>query len=187
MIMLNFTPEVDILLRGDEPTWSAETQAMVEAHPIDVIDTEISGIENGDDGWLEAIEFEDGTRREYRGGFAMYGSEFNTELAEQLGCELNDSGEIEVDDHGSTSVEGVWAVGDVTPGHNQVPVAMGQGAKAGIDVHYDLRKFPMSVEEIESRGGISKNDVPAISRRLRDRAAAHEGGPGDEEQAAADD
>jgi len=39
MIMLNFTDEVDILLRDDEPTWSAETQAMVEAHPIDIIDT----------------------------------------------------------------------------------------------------------------------------------------------------
>ncbi|QCC49966.1 NAD(P)/FAD-dependent oxidoreductase [Halapricum salinum] len=187
MIMLNFTDEVDILLRGDEPTWSAETQAMVEAHPIDVIDTEIESVENGADGWLEAIEFEDGTRREYRGGFAMYGSEFNTELAEQLGCDLTDSGEIEVGDHGKTSVENVWAVGDVTPGHNQIPVAMGQGAKAGIDIHYDLRTFPMSVEEIEARGGLSKDDVPAISDRLRERAAAHEGGPGEEEQAAADD
>jgi thioredoxin reductase (NADPH) len=187
MIMLNFTPEVDILLRGDEPTWSAETAAMVEAHPVNVIETEIAGVENGDDGWLEAIEFEDGTRREYRGGFAMYGSEYNTDLAEQLGCELTDDGEIAVDDHGETSVDGVWAVGDVTPGHNQIPVAMGQGAKAGIDVHYELRTFPMSVEEIESRGGIDASDVPGISERLRERANEHEGGPPADAEATADD
>jgi len=192
MIMLNFTSDVDILLRGDEPTWSAETAAMVEGHPIDVIETEIAGIENGDDGWLEAIEFEDSvelrsasgrttsgdeTRREYRGGFAMYGSEYNTDLAEQLGCELTDGGEIGVDDHGETSVEGVWAVGDVVPGHNQIPVAMGQGAKAGIDVHYELRTFPMSVEEIEARGGISEEDVPGMAPHLREEALEHEGGP----------
>jgi thioredoxin reductase (NADPH) len=187
MIMLNFTPEVDVLLRGEEPTWSAETAEMLDAHPIDVIDTEIDGIVNGDDGWLEAIEFEDGSRREYRGGFAMYGSEYNTALAEQLGCELTEDGEIAVDDHGSTSVENVWAVGDVTPGHNQIPVAMGQGAKAGIDVHYDLRTFPMSVEEIEERGGIDASDVPAINDRLRERANEHHGGPPARDEAAADD
>ena len=190
MIMLNFTPDVDILLRGDEPTWSAETQAMVEAHPIDVIDTEIAGIENGDDGWLEAIEFEDSvelrstsgrttsgdeTRREYRGGFAMYGSEYNTDLAEQLGCELTDGGEIEVDDHGETSVDGVWAVGDVVPGHNQIPVAMGEGAKAGIAIHMELREYPKSIEELEAEGEVDPEQVPAISATLRERKRARTG------------
>jgi len=39
----------------------------------------VTGVENDpDSGWLEALEFEDGTRREYRGGFAMYGSDYNT-------------------------------------------------------------------------------------------------------------
>jgi thioredoxin reductase (NADPH) len=38
------------------------------------------------------------------------------------GC-INDDGTIAVDDHGRTSVEGVYAVGNVTPGHNQIPVA----------------------------------------------------------------
>jgi len=180
MIMLNFTPEVDILLRGAEPTWSEQTDEQLRAHPIDVVETEIASIENGPDGWLEAIEFGDGTRREYRGGFAMYGSDYNTDLAEQLGCELTDGGEIPVDDHGATSVDGVWAVGDVTPGHNQIPVAMGQGAKAGIDIHYELRQFPMSTAEIEARGGIDESDVPAISQRLRERARIHEGGPPEE-------
>ncbi|PSQ00203.1 thioredoxin-disulfide reductase [Halobacteriales archaeon QS_4_70_19] len=173
MIMLNFTDEVDLLTRGDEPEWSEETQRQLEAHPVDVVHKEVTDMEKGEDGWLEAFVFEDGTRRAYRGGFPMYGSDYNTDLAEQLGVELNDDGTIAVDDHGRTTVEGVSAVGDVVPGHNQIPVAMGQGAKAGIGVHYRLRKYPRSLEEIESGGEVTSDQVPGISQRLRERAREH--------------
>ena len=202
MIMLNFTPDVDLLTRGEEPEWSAETQAMLEAHPVDVVHEEIADLERREDGWLEAFEFEDtvgprstssrtesgdGTRREYRGGFPMYGSDYNTDLAKSLGVELNDDDTIAVDDHGRTNVDGVYAVGDVTPGHNQIPTAMGEGARCGIGNHYDLRAFPRSVEEIEADGPVVESDVPAISERLRGRAIAHEGHPGRGERAPADD
>jgi thioredoxin reductase (NADPH) len=186
MIMLNFTDEVDILTRGYEPEWSEETAKQLEAHPVEVFDADIEAVENGDDGWLEGFVFDDGTYEEYTGGFAMYGSDYNTGLAEQLGVDLNDDGTIAVGDHGNTSVDGVYAVGDIVPGHNQIPVAMGQGAKAGIDIHYDLRRFPMSLEEIEEGGGIDTDDVPAVSEKLRARARAHrENPPG--EGASADD
>ncbi len=179
MIMLNMTDDVDILTRGEEPTWSEETAAQLEAHPVDVIHEEVSGVENNpDSGWLEAMEFEDGARREYRGGFPMYGSDYNTELAEGLGCDLTESGEIDVDDHGRTSEDGVYAVGDITPGHNQVPVAMGQGAKAGIAIHKAIRKFPRSTEAIARDGPVSADDVPAISPALLATAVAHEGHAG---------
>ncbi len=184
MIMLNFTDDVDVLLDGDEPTWSDETDELVRAHPVDIVEQEVTGVENGDDGWLEALEFENGSRREYRGGFAMYGSEYNTDLAEQLGAELNDDGTVEVDDHGATSAEGVYAVGDMVPGHNQIPVAMGQGAKAGIDIHYDLRTYPMTAEEVEAAGGIDASDVPAVSDDIRASARAHRDDGG---EATADD
>ena len=188
MIMLNFTPEVDVLTRGDEIEWSDESAELLENHPIDIVHDEITGMKKDDDGWLEAFEFEDGTVREYRGGFPMYGSDYNTELAESLGVELNDDGTIAVDDHGRTSVEGVYAVGDVTPGHNQIPTAMGEGARCGIGNHYDLRAFPRSLEEIEEHGPVSNGDVPAISERLLAHAVSHEGHPGGPRgEAAADD
>ena len=172
MIMLNFTDEVDLLLRGDDPTWSDETDRMLRAHPIDVIDEEITGMNKGPDGWLESFEFEDGAVREYRGGFPMYGSNYNNELAADIGCDLNDDGTVVADDHGRTSVDGVYAVGDLVQGHNQIPVAMGQGAKAGIAIHMDLRAFPRSVEEIEAQGPVDPDEVPAISQSLRETARA---------------
>ncbi len=170
MIMLNFTDEVDLLLRGDDPTWSDETERLLRGHPIDVIPDDVVDLTKDDDGWLESFEFEDGTVREYRGGFAMYGSQYNTDLATQLDCDLTDGGTIEVDDHGRTSAEGVFAVGDVTPGHNQIPVAMGQGAKAGIAIHKDLREFPKSVEALESEGPVDSDEVPGLSAEMREAA-----------------
>jgi thioredoxin reductase (NADPH) len=178
MIMLNFTDEVDLLLRGDDPTWSDETDELLRAHPVDVVDDEIAGMEKREDGWLAGFEFADGTFREYKGGFAMYGSDYHTDLAVDLGCDLNDDGTVAVDDAGHTSVDGVYAVGDITQGHNQIPVAMGKGAQAGIDIHYDLREFPKSPDEIESEGPVGVEDVPGLSPRLRD--AARSFGTGDD-------
>ncbi|QSG06037.1 NAD(P)/FAD-dependent oxidoreductase [Halapricum desulfuricans] len=184
-IMLNFTDEVDLLTRGKEPEWSDDSAAVLENHPIDVIHADVTGVQNGEDGWLKALEFEDsvGQRptssrtesaddktREYRGGFAMYGAAYNNGLARELGCAINDDGTIEVGDHGETTVDGVYAVGDCTPGHNQLPIALGQGAKAGIDIHFQLRDFPREPEKLADLGAVRNEEVPGIPDELLEQA-----------------
>lgn len=154
MIMLNFTDDVDLLLRGDEPTWSDETDELIRAHPVDIIEDEIERMfkDEEEPTWLGGFEFADGTSREYKGGFAMYGSDFNADLVDQLGCERTDDGTVAVDEDGRTSVDGIFAVGDLTPGNNQIPIAMGEGAKAGIDINKELRTFPKSLAELKGEG-----------------------------------
>jgi thioredoxin reductase (NADPH) len=169
-ILLNFTDRVDVLTRGENPQWSEETAAIIDNHPIDVIHEEVTGVQNDADGWLKALEFEDGTVREYKGGFAMYGAEYNNGLARELGCEINDDGTVEVGDHGKTSVENVYAVGDLTPGHNQIPVALGDGAKAGISTHFQLRDFPKDVEVLDEEGPVRCEEVPGIPDELLEQA-----------------
>ncbi|QZA88258.1 NAD(P)/FAD-dependent oxidoreductase [Salinarchaeum sp. IM2453] len=163
MIMLNFTDSVDLLLRGDEPTWDEHTEKLLHAHPVNIIDEEITGMfkDKEDPAWLGGFEFADGTIREYTGGFALYGSKYNNGLAEGLGCELNDDGTVVVDEHNETTVDGVYAVGDLIPGHNQIPIAMGQGAKAGIAIHKDLRTYPKSLEELSHK--TADSTTPAAS------------------------
>ena len=170
MIMLNFTDEVDLLLRGDEAEWSDETDEKLENHPIDVVREEVTGVRNGSDGWLEALEFEDDKVREYKGGFAMYGAEYNNGLAHDLGCAVNEDGTVEVDDHGRTTVDDVFAVGDLTPGHNQVPIALADGAKAGISAHFDLRDFPRELEEIKESGRVRSDEIPGVPDELLEQA-----------------
>lgn len=150
MIMLNFTDDVDLLLRGARPSWSKETGKLLEAHPVSIVEAEIDQMIRDDDDptWLGGFEFEDGTRRQYRGGFAMYGATYANDLARELGCELTDDGAVVVDETGQTTVDGVYAVGDLTPGPSQVPVAMGEGSRAGIAINKTLRTYPQSLEEL---------------------------------------
>ena len=177
MIMLNYTDDVDLLTRGEEPQWSEETGEMLEAHPVDVVEAEITGMNKRDDGWLESFEFEDGTVREYRGGFPMYGSDYHADLADALELERDD-GAVVVDENGQTSCEGVYAAGDLTPGPSQIPIAMGEGATAGIAIVKELRKYPRSLEEIEAKGPVADDEVPAISSALEETAVFHEGHAG---------
>jgi thioredoxin reductase (NADPH) len=190
MIMLNYTDEVDLLTRGDDPEWSEETARQLDAHPVEVIEDELVGMSKDDSGWLESFEFADGTVRAYRGGFPMYGSDYHAELADALGVERNDDGTVAVDDDGETSADGVYAVGDLTPGHNQIPIAMGEGADAGIAIHKDLRRFPRSLADIEAEGPVGDDEVPAVSPELLATAVRHEGhaaGPRAADEAPADD
>jgi thioredoxin reductase (NADPH) len=173
MILLNFTGDVDLLLNGESPTWDKETARQLRAHPVNIIETEAINV-NPDDPdtetpWIGSIDFADGTTREYTGGFAMYGSDHSARLARELGCDLKEDESIAVDDHGHTSVDGIYAVGDVTPGHNQTPVAIGDGAKAGIAVHKEIRTYPIPVEELDEREELAKRDLPALSEGLREQ------------------
>jgi len=178
MIMLNYTDDVDLLTRGAEPEWSEETAELLSNHPVEVITEDVTGVNNDESGWLESMEFEDGQVREYRGGFPMYGSDYHAELADALGLDREDDGTVAVDDHGRTSVDGVYAVGDLTPGHNQIPVAMGEGAKAGIALHMDLREFPRDADALAERGSVGDEEIPAVSADLLSTAIGHEGHAG---------
>ncbi|MCW2614325.1 MAG: NAD(P)/FAD-dependent oxidoreductase [Frankiales bacterium] len=55
-----------------------------------------------------------------------------TDLAVSLGCELDDAGHVAVDSRGETTVRGVYAAGDLTPGLQLSLVAAASGVVAGI-------------------------------------------------------
>jgi glutathione reductase (NADPH) len=56
---------------------------------------------------------------------------------ETAGVSLNAEGAIKVDDYSRTSVENIWAVGDVTDRINLTPVAIREGAAFAETVFYD--------------------------------------------------
>jgi len=116
--------------------------------------------------WLGGLEFVDGTERTYRGGFAMYGRQYNTDLATSLGCSLTEDRAIEVSDDQETDVAGAYAVGDVTHGQNQTTLALADGASAGLAIHKSLRRFPRPVE---GEGPVEASEVPAAPADLRAR------------------
>ena len=60
------------------------------------------------------------------------------EFAEPLGIETDEDGLVVVDRTQRTSVEGVYAAGDITPGFRQLAVAAGAGTIAASVINRDL-------------------------------------------------
>jgi thioredoxin reductase (NADPH) len=61
------------------------------------------------------------------------------DLACSLGATCDESGALQVNTHGETSVSGLYAAGDVVRGLNQVAVAAAESAIAATDIHNKLR------------------------------------------------
>lgn len=60
------------------------------------------------------------------------------DLGVQLGCERDDEGRIVVDRHGHTSIDNVFAAGDITPGPQLAIAAAAEGAVAALAIHKSL-------------------------------------------------
>jgi len=72
------------------------------------------------------------------GVFISVGYIPHTELAKQLGVELDPSGHIIIDTEQKTNVDYVYAIGDVCVGLKQWIVACGEGAVAATSAYHDL-------------------------------------------------
>ena len=73
---------------------------------------------------------------------ALYGAlglEVHSKLATALGALHDDDGSLVVDAHHRTSIEGLYAVGDVAKGLNQIVVATGGAAIAAASMHLALQ------------------------------------------------
>jgi thioredoxin reductase (NADPH) len=70
--------------------------------------------------------------------YSALGCNPHAELAVALGAQTDDSGNLVIDGHCRTSVEGLYAAGDVTAGLDQISVAAGQAAIAATAIHNAL-------------------------------------------------
>ena len=55
-----------------------------------------------------------------------------SELAQQIGIDVDAKGNIITDHRGKTNVQGVWAAGDVRPLTQQIAMAVGTGNYAAV-------------------------------------------------------
>ena len=74
------------------------------------------------------------------GVFISVGYIPHTELATQLGVDLDESGHIIIDKEQKTNIDYVYAVGDVCVGLKQWVVACGEGAVAATSAYHDLKE-----------------------------------------------
>ena len=70
------------------------------------------------------------------------------DIGMQLGCECDQGGHIVVSDHFNTSVRGVYAAGDITPGPQIAIRAAAAGAVAAMEMHRSLLPDKQSLRDV---------------------------------------
>ena len=97
----------------------------------------MSGLELSDSEVI--VTLENGATYHFDTLYVALGTTPRSELAAKLGVGVTESGCIITDAKQRTCIKGVYAIGDVTEGLDQVASAMGQGAVAATAIHNALR------------------------------------------------
>lgn len=127
-----------VLCTNGESELSAEQRALLAKHKVAVREERIARFE-GKSGQLELIVFETGEKIARRGMLIRPKQRLRSNLAERLGCELNEFDLIKVDNFNETSVKGVYAAGDATSPMQSIAAAVAQGAvAAGAGINHAL-------------------------------------------------
>lgn len=136
--------ETTIVHRRDQFRAEKVLQDSVEREGINIIwNSQVTEIIGDDQVESARILNKDGTETVLDTDvvFVAIGHTANTQLAEKLGCELRPDGFIKVDPTQRTSVERVYAAGDVTGGVRQIITATGQGAAAALAAFDDFTRL----------------------------------------------
>lgn len=135
--MLHYSACVMIATNGKKPHWSEQHERWIAEYEIPVHLERIHDVEHRERQIL-SLRLEGGCEVKIDNIFTTRGDVFHTELAESLGAELDDDGQIKVDDKMRTTVPRVYASGCVTPANCQMIIAAGQGATAAQAINRDL-------------------------------------------------
>ncbi len=108
----------------------------LEKAGIEVVAEPIAGLRLAD-GTIEA-SWHGLPGRSFGTLYPALGSTARTHLAAALGANMSDQGCLLTDGHQQTSISGLYAIGDVVEGLDQICVATGHAAIAATAIHNDL-------------------------------------------------
>lgn len=129
-LIYNLNKDLTIFTNG-KSAFSAEQREKFHKWGIGCIETPVTAIKDTTEGIR--ITLADGAVHDKHAAYVKpLRLQFHNELAVQLGCELDESGAIKVDELQQTTIPGVFATGDVShPMMHQVMAAAAGGIKAG--------------------------------------------------------
>ena len=138
VFLRSFTEHVTLVAPHKALDLGAEDQARLKAAGIECVDGPAEAVAISSD--CIVLDTAEG-HYAFDSLYPALGSDTHTQLAEQVGARLNELGCIGVDAHQRTSVDGLYAAGDVVVGLDQISHAMGEGGVAATAIRNDLAKI----------------------------------------------
>ena len=140
LFLRTYSDQISLLL----PSYGAdilsdETRRSLQSAAVIVTHVAIGAVALDDDG-VVALEVEDGKIHRFDLVYSAFGTTSQSQLADGLQARADPSGRLLVNEHQHTSVDGLYAAGDVVRGLNQISVANGEAAIAATAIHNALPK-----------------------------------------------
>jgi thioredoxin reductase (NADPH) len=138
LFMRTFSADVTLFERDDAVPLDAEQRIALQQAGVRYVQAPVKGVGMTTD-MTPVLHTADGAEHHSDVLYPMLGESARSDLAAALGARTEAAcGELLVDEYQRTSVPGLYAVGDVVKGLNQISVAMGQGAVAATNIHANL-------------------------------------------------
>jgi thioredoxin reductase len=136
--LMQWTDKLTVLTHGREREFGPEQVSKLLANGIGIKDEAIVSIQ-GNDSIVRSVTLSNGECVPVDAMFFTIGVHRSSDLAERLGCVPKDPTPcLVVDDHRQTSVEGVYAIGDLAPGSQLAITSAADGAVAAIEINKSL-------------------------------------------------
>jgi thioredoxin reductase len=128
----------DIVLLTDGGELDPEDAQRLASAGVAIRDDPVARVE-ADDGRLARIVFADGAI-DARPALFLVPNFTRSPIPAQLGCELDESGAVVIDEDGRTSIAGVYAAGDATTDRKAAVLAAAAGSRAAYAIHAGLAR-----------------------------------------------
>ncbi len=129
--LLTWARSVTLVTDGHHFEGSPEERDLLVEYGVAVLEDQAVEFV-GKRGALEAVRLEGGTTLPCQLSFFSIAHHPNNRLAADLGCVRTEEGCVDADRDGVTSVPGVYAAGDLTPGVQLISNAVAKGAAAAL-------------------------------------------------------
>ena len=149
--LLDWGARVTLVTNGEEFEGDRSCEVALQRHQVEIIEERVKEfrVENGH---MKSAIVESGREIPAARAFFSIKHEPRNELALSLGCDVDEMGYLKVGPHGETSVEHVYAAGDITPGEQLVQTAAAEGAVAGIACAMSLRGKSAAAPDVPDPG-----------------------------------
>ncbi len=137
LFLRGYTADLALIAPDGPHMLSEGERTSLDDAGVALIDGPITSIEPGEDA-IAIIVGDD--RHDFATIYPALGSDTHTQLAQMVGARLSEDCCIGVDFRQRTSVDGLYAAGDVVHGLDQISHAMGEGGVAATTIRNDLAK-----------------------------------------------
>ena len=131
----HFTDRICVFRQDDSFHFTGEERAEMRQAGITVVEEPVASIRQS---MGQAIVRHGERETACDTVYAALGLRIHSRLATELGAATDDSGYLVIDAHHATTVQGLYAAGDVASGLNQIAVATGGSAIASSAMHLAL-------------------------------------------------